>query len=136
MLTLHHLACNTAVCWHNSGSTAHNKLTSLRNTGSGRVTAAWLGPGHREPSLHTEGAARDMPSNAGSQTIVDRITVALVPKASEGLQHLTATTGLSKTDVVNRAITLYEYIDSQLADGRDLILRDPRTGETQIIRLL
>jgi hypothetical protein len=77
-----------------------------------------------------------MSGNAGSQTIVDRITVALVPKASEGLQHLMTSTGFTKTDVVNRAITLYEYIDSQLAEGRDLILRDPKTGETQIIRLL
>ena len=124
MLILHHLACNRAVCWHNSSRAAHNKVMSLRNRGGG------------EPGSRTEGAARDMSGNAGSQTIVDRITVALVPKASEGLQHLTATTGLSKTDVVNRAITLYEYIDSQLADGRDLILRDAKTGETQIIRLL
>jgi len=77
-----------------------------------------------------------MSANAGSQTITDRITVALVPKASDGLQHLIASTGLSKTDVVNRAITLYEYIDSQLQEGRDLILRDAKTGETQIIRLL
>ncbi len=62
--------------------------------------------------------------------------MALVPKASEGLQRLMVSTGLSKTDVVNRAITLYEYIDSQLQAGNDLILRDPKTGESQIIRLL
>lgn len=78
-----------------------------------------------------------MSGNAGSQTVVvDRITVALVPKANEALQRLMASTGLSKTDVVNRAITLYEYIDAQLQEGRDLILRDAKTGETQIIRLL
>jgi hypothetical protein len=78
-----------------------------------------------------------MSGNAGSQTTVtDRITVALVPKASEGLQHLMASTGLSKTDVVNRAITLYEFIDSELNQGHDLIVRDPQTGESQVIRLL
>jgi hypothetical protein len=47
-----------------------------------------------------------------------------------------ASTGLSKTDIVNRAITLYEYIDSQLQADNDLLLRDQKTGETQIIRLL
>lgn len=77
-----------------------------------------------------------MSSNASSQTTVDRITVALVPKASEGLQHLMASTGLSKTDVVNRAITLYEYIDSQMQAGQDLILKDTKSGESQVIRLL
>ena len=77
-----------------------------------------------------------MSGNASSQTVVDRITVALVPKASEGLQHLIGSTGLSKTDVVNRAITLYEFIDAQTQAGLDLILKDPKTGESQVIRLL
>jgi hypothetical protein len=77
-----------------------------------------------------------MSNNASSQTTVDRITVALVPKASEGLQHLMASTGLSKTDIVNRAIALYEYIDSQMQAGQDLVVRDPKSGDSQIIRLL
>jgi len=80
--------------------------------------------------------ASDVSGNASSQTVVDRITVALVPKASEGLQHLIGSTGLSKTDVVNRAITLYEFIDAQTQAGLDLILKDPKTGESQVIRLL
>ncbi len=77
--------------------------------------------------------------NAGSQTqttVVDRITVALVPKASQALQQLMVSTGLSKTDVVNRAISLYEYVDSETQEGHEFLLRDPKTGETQIIRLL
>ena len=45
-------------------------------------------------------------------------------------------TGLSKTDIVNRAISLYEFIDAQVQDGNDLLLRDPKTKETQLIRLL
>ena len=76
------------------------------------------------------------PSNASQQTVVvDRITVALIPKAAEALQQLMVSTGLSKTDIVNRALTLYEYIDSQLA-GNDLILRNKKTGDTEVIRLL
>ena len=39
-------------------------------------------------------------------------------------------------DLVNRAITLYEFIDAQLRDGRDLIVRDQETSETQLVRLL
>lgn len=67
---------------------------------------------------------------------VDRVTVALIPKASDDLQRLLDKTGLSKTDIVNRAISLYEFFETQLEAGNDLIVRDPKTGETQLVRFL
>ena len=67
---------------------------------------------------------------------VDRITVALIPQASEDLQRLQDRTSLSKTDIANRAITLYEFIDAQMRAGRDILIRDHETGETQVVRLL
>jgi len=67
---------------------------------------------------------------------VDRITVALIPKAGEDLQRLQDRTSLSKTDITNRAITLYEFIDAQMRAGRDILIRDSGTGESQIVRLL
>ena len=86
-----------------------------------------------------------MPARAGNnvaggdvarQTLADRITVALIPQAADDLQHLQDRTGLSKTDLVNRAISLYEFINAQLREGRDLLIRDNETGETQVIRLM
>jgi hypothetical protein len=68
--------------------------------------------------------------------VVDRITVALIPKAGEDLQRLQDRTSLSKTDIANRAITLYEFIDAQMRAGRDVLIRDNETGETQVVRLL
>lgn len=65
-----------------------------------------------------------------------RITVALIPKAGEDLQRLQERTGLSKTDLANRAIILYEFIDAQLRAGRDLLVRDGQSGETQLVKLL
>jgi hypothetical protein len=67
---------------------------------------------------------------------VERITVALIPKAAEDLQRLQDRMGLSKTDITNRAITLYEFIDSQLRTDRDVLIRDNKTGMTEIVRLL
>jgi hypothetical protein len=67
---------------------------------------------------------------------VERITVALIPKAGDDLQRLQERTSLSKTDITNRAITLYEFIDAQLRAGRDVLIRDSNTGETQTVRLL
>jgi hypothetical protein len=66
----------------------------------------------------------------------ERITVALIPQSQEDLQQLQDRTSLSKTDLVNRAITLYEFIDSQLRADQDLIIRDRKTGETQLVRFL
>jgi uncharacterized protein (DUF342 family) len=68
--------------------------------------------------------------------VVDRITVALIPKASEDLQRLQDRTSLSKTDLANRAITLYEFIDAQIRAGRDVLIRDSKTGKTELVRLL
>jgi len=66
----------------------------------------------------------------------ERITVALIPKAGEDLQRLQDRTALSKTDIANRAITLYEFIDAQLRADRDVLIKDNETGETQVLRLL
>jgi hypothetical protein len=68
--------------------------------------------------------------------VADRITVALIPKVSDDLQRLQLRTGLSKTDITNRAITLYEFIDAQIQAGCEVLLRDVRTGETQSVVML
>jgi hypothetical protein len=86
-----------------------------------------------------------MPARAGGnvagedvarQTLAERITVALIPQAAEDLQHLQGRTGLSKTDLVNRAVSLYDFINTQLGEGRDLLIRDNETEEIQVIRLM
>ncbi len=65
-----------------------------------------------------------------------RITVVLIPEAAADLARLQGRTGLSKTDLVNRAISLYEFTDTQLRAGMDLIVRNRTTGEAQLVRLL
>jgi hypothetical protein len=67
---------------------------------------------------------------------VNRITVALIPKAEGDLRRLHDRTSLSKTDLVNRAITLYEFIDSQQRAGQDLLVRDQKTGQLQAVLIL
>jgi hypothetical protein len=81
----------------------------------------------------TDGATTD---RAVGQPPPERITVALIPKAAADLQNLQDNTSLSKTDLVNRAISLYEFIDEQMRAGRDLLIRDNGAGETQLVRLL
>jgi predicted transcriptional regulator len=65
-----------------------------------------------------------------------RVTVALLPEVAVELAHLQERTGRSKTDLANRAVTLYEWADAQIRAGLDILVRDPATGKTQLIRLL
>ena len=88
------------------------------------------------PAKNAGSGTKPVIVDAARPPAVDRITVALIPKASEDLQRLQDRTSLSKTDIANRAITLYEFIDSQLRSGRDVLIRDNKTGMTEIVRLL
>ena len=67
-------------------------------------------------------------------SVIERITVALVAKAAADLQAIQDRTGLSKTDIVNRAISLYEFIDAELSEGAELSVR--RDGKEHLIKLL
>ncbi len=73
---------------------------------------------------------------AGPAPVSERITIALVRKAGEDLQSLQDRTSLSKTDITNRAISLYEFIESQMAAGKQLHVKDPGTGEDMLVRFL
>jgi hypothetical protein len=94
-----------------------------------------------------------MPANPGNNTIggkvvrqqqppsppspsPERITVALIPKAAADLQSLQERSGLSKTDLVNRGISLYEFIDAQLREGKEVLIRDPAKNEIERVHLL
>lgn len=58
----------------------------------------------------------------------DPVTVLLIPQAKKNLEAAIARSGLSGTDIVNRAISLYEFADANMAAGCELILRDPAGG--------
>lgn len=73
---------------------------------------------------------------SGMPRVVDRITVALIRKAAEDLQRLHARTGLSKTDIVNRAISVYEFVESEAEAGNNVYVRDKETGNDQLVRFL
>lgn len=66
----------------------------------------------------------------------ERFTVTLIPKAGADLRRLQERTKLSRTDLANRAITLYEFFDGQLRTGHDLIARDRKTGKTKLVHFV
>jgi hypothetical protein len=74
--------------------------------------------------------------DGGPPPVVDRITVALVRKAVEDLKYLQEETDLSKTDIVNRAISVYKFIEAEGRAGNTIYVRNDKTGETQMVRFL
>ena len=64
----------------------------------------------------------------------DRITVSLVPKAASDLAAIHSRTTLSKTDIVNRALSLYEFVDAELAAGGEFVVR--RADREHLVQLL
>jgi hypothetical protein len=63
------------------------------------------------------------------------LTVVLVSKAATDLQRTRERTRMSKTDIVNRAISLYDFLDSQLGSGAELLIRR-RDGQSYLVELL
>jgi hypothetical protein len=63
-----------------------------------------------------------------------RITFALVPTAAADLKRTQDRSGLSRTDIVNRALTLYEFIDAELSAGGDLFVC--HSGQQYMVKLL
>lgn len=58
-----------------------------------------------------------------SSAVADRITVSLVAKALADLDRTQQRTQMSKTDIINRAISVYEFIEAELSEGADIIVR-------------
>jgi hypothetical protein len=68
------------------------------------------------------------------RTLGELVTVALIPPVADQLRCLQKNTNMSATDLTNRAITSYAFIDEQMRAGNDLMVRDTWTGETRLVR--
>jgi len=75
-------------------------------------------------------AAKRLARNA----VTMRITVGLIGKAARDLRRTQERSGLGLADIVNRAVSLYEFVDGRLAAGDQILLR--RNGAGRLERVL
>ncbi|WP_174535401.1 hypothetical protein [Micromonospora chalcea] len=68
--------------------------------------------------------------------VINRITVGIIPKVWTDLQKLIAWTRFNRTDVVNRAITIYAMVEENTRNGNELVFRDPKTGKERIVEIV
>jgi hypothetical protein len=66
---------------------------------------------------------------------LERITFNLVPRASRALQMLSALTGDSKTDSINRAIQVYAYLEEVGSNGGAVYVREGKDSELQLLKM-
>lgn len=65
-----------------------------------------------------------------------KITVNLIPAAADALQNAADRDRLSRTDIMNRALQVYDFVSTQLAGGKTLGLVDPKTGAVAEVRIV
>lgn len=63
------------------------------------------------------------------------ITVGLTARVHGELADLHETTGLSKADLINRAVSLYAFVEEQKRIGRDLATVDQAAGVTYLYEI-
>jgi len=73
---------------------------------------------------------------AWPRALCQYIRVALIPPVAEQLVYLEKTTDMSVTDLTNRAISAYSFLDEQRRAGNELMVRDKWTGETRLVRFV
>ena len=118
-----------------TGKSAHGgHVARAQHTNPLRTADGSRAPGRLRASDRSESARG--PEGASHPPVAERITVALIPKVAAILRRLQSRKNLSKTDIVNRAVTLYDFVDAQLDAGRDILIRDNVTQEIQSVMLL
>ncbi|GAA2647860.1 hypothetical protein GCM10010425_68270 [Streptomyces spororaveus] len=78
----------------------------------------------------TVDGGRPAASGRGTSPL-DRVTVNLTARASRSLDRAVELTGDSKTDSINRALSLYAYIEQVLSDGGSVFVQETQDGPQQ-----
>jgi hypothetical protein len=65
--------------------------------------------------------------------VVDRVNVVLTERAAQAIAKIQKRTGLKKVEIVNRALSIYEYIDAEMRTGNELVVRDPQGSEQRLM---
>ena len=76
-----------------------------------------------------------MTDRATTAQPLERVTVNLIPRAARALEQATDVTELSKTDVINRALQLYAFIEQVMHDGGAVFVQPAGASEPQQIKI-
>jgi len=66
---------------------------------------------------------------------LERVTVNLVTRTSRALQRVSELTGDSRTDCINRAIQIYDYLEEVDSHGGAIYVRESKDSELQRLKM-
>ncbi len=66
---------------------------------------------------------------------IEPVTVALIPAARAAVAQTAGRLGLSETDVINRAVVAYAFLEAVTEAGADVLVRW-ESGDTEKVTLL
>ena len=64
-----------------------------------------------------------------------KVTVNLIPKAWAAAGDAAERLGLTRTDVINRALQAYAFLEEQIAAGAEVLVRQPDGTVRQVMFL-
>lgn len=64
---------------------------------------------------------------------MSKMTLQLTPEMDAVLDRLAETRGVPKAQALRRAMLLMDYLDEQIADNNDLLIRDPQGELTRLV---
>lgn len=67
---------------------------------------------------------------------LEKVTVNLTRRSADALDKTIAATGDSKTDVINKALQLYAFLQEHMGARGLLYVRDPGSSEIERLRIL
>src|SRR6266550_1358877 len=88
--------------------------------------------GPPEPSGRHDAGRR----SGGRGSALEKVTVNLTSRSAEALEKTVAGTGDSKTDVINKAVQLYAFVQDHIDAGGLFYIRDPDSTEVERLRIL
>ena len=77
---------------------------------------------------------------AAEQTVgageLHKVTVNLIPKAWDAANETSAWTGLTRTDVINRALQAYAWMERETARGGEILIRSKDGVTERLVQFL
>lgn len=83
-----------------------------------------------------DGRAHEGAAHGDSPGAKERVTVNLTGRGAGALSELVRRTGDSKTDVINRALSVYELIERISGEGGAVFVREHGATELERVRFL
>ena len=65
---------------------------------------------------------------------LERVTVNLTPRSVKGLEEVVAITQDTKTDVINRSLQVYAYLEKILQNGGAVYLREAESTDLERLK--